>query len=262
MALQSEAPGKPRLSYAEARGSATGQTPVLAIHGNFSSKGWWRELLHDPPPDSRLLVPDLPGFGHSAAGRDFVPSMRLYADALRSFLDDLGVDEAVLLGHSMGGAVAMQLALSEPERFPAMMLLSPAPPQGIDTPDYVYPILKGLRHNRRALRRALKRMMRSRVPGYLEDLVEDARMMHPKGFAGNARLLSQWSLDGNPARYQSPVLVVSGDRDTLVPPSSAESTARAFPGGEHVLLPGVTHSPQIEAPEKVKPLLERFIREP
>ena len=254
----SETPRKPSLIYTEA-GQADG-TPVLAIHGNFSGKNWWRELLYDPPPGSRLLIPDLPGFGESAMGRDFAPSMQLYTEALRVFLDDLGVDEAVLAGHSMGGAVAMQLALSEPGRFPGMMLLSPAPLQGIETPDYMYPLLKGLRHNRRALRRALKRMMRSRVPSYLEDLVEEAQIMHPRGFAGNARMLSNWSLQGEPARYHSPVLVVSGDRDTLVPPSSAESTARAFPGGKQILLSGVTHSPQIEAPEKVKPLLARFMQ--
>jgi len=251
-------PGTPRLSYVEARDGAAG-TPVLLVHGNFSSKLWWRDLLEEPPPGSRLLAPDLPGFGDSPAGRHFVPSMSLYVDALHGFLDSLGVDEAVLVGHSMGGAVAMQLALSDPERFPAMMLLSPAPPGGLQTPDYLYPLLKGLRHDRRALRRALKRMMRSRVPEYVEDLVRDAEKMHPRGFAGNARLLSEWNVDGELSGYHSPVLVVSGDRDTLVPPSSAESTARRFPAGEHVLLPGITHSPQIEASEKVGQLLTSFL---
>lgn len=259
----SQRPSKPGLSYAEAYGSNvshSARTPLLAVHGNFSGKSWWRELLDDPPPDSRLLVPDLPGFGASVAGRDFVPSMHIYTDALRGFLDELGIEEAAIVGHSMGGAVAMQLALEEPERFPSMMLVSPAPIRGLETPEYMYPLLKGLRHNRRALRRALKRMMRSRVPGYLEDLVEEARTMHPKGFAGNARLLSEWSLQGDPSQYRGPVLVVSGDRDTLVPPSSAEDTAHAFPKGEHVLLRGVAHSPQIEAPEKVSPLLQSFLK--
>lgn len=253
-------PGTPRLSYVEAHGGAIGaETPVLLIHGNFSGKNWWRELHHDPPEGSHLLVPDLPGFGDSTADHYFVPCMKLYVDALHGFLDSLNVEEAVLVGHSLGGAIAMQLALSQPERFPGMMLLSPAPPGGLATPDYVYPILKSLRHNRRALRRVLKRMMRGRVPGYLEDLVEEAGKMHPKSFAGNARMLSEWSINGELSDYRSPVLVVSGDRDTLVPPSSAESTARRFPDGEHVLLPGVTHSPQIEAPEKIKPLLTHFL---
>jgi pimeloyl-ACP methyl ester carboxylesterase len=102
-------------------------------------------------------------------------------------------------------------------------------------------------------------MMRSRVPGYVEDLVDEAGKMHPKGFAGNARMLSEWSVDGELHGYHNPVLVVSGDRDTLVPPSSAESTARRFPAGRRALLSGITHSPQIEAPEKVKTLLTNFL---
>lgn len=253
-------PGTPSLSYVEAYGPASAaETPVLLIHGNFSGKSWWRELTEDPPKGSHLLIPDLPGFGDSRAGRHFAPSMKLYVDALHGFLDSLDVERAVLVGHSMGGAVAMQLALSEPERFPGLMLLSPAPPGGLETPDYMYPLLKALRHNRRALRRALKRMMRSRVPGYMEDLVDEAGKMHPKGFAGNARMLSEWSLNGELSEYRNPALVVSGDRDTLVPPSSAEDTSRRFPDGRHVLLSGITHSPQIEAPEKIKPLLANFL---
>lgn len=256
-------PGTPRLSYVEAHGGAFGatvaETPVLLIHGNFSGKNWWRELSQDPPEGAHLLVPDLPGFGDSTAGLYFAPSMKLYVDALHGFLDSLDIEQAVLVGHSLGGAIAMQLALSEPERFPGMMLLSPAPPWGLETPDYMYPILKALRHDRRALRRVLRRMMRSRVPGYLEDLVEEAGKMHPKGFAGNARMLSEWTLNGELSSYRNPVLVVSGDRDTLVPPSSVESTARRFPAGEHVLLSGIAHSPQIEAPEKIKPLLTHFL---
>lgn len=232
---------------------------MLLVHGNFSGKSWWRELYQDPPVGARLLAPDLAGFGDSVAGRDFTPSMELYVEALSSFLDSLNVEETVLVGHSLGGAIAVQLALSEPERFPGMMLLSPAPTGGLETPSYMYPLLKGLRHDRRALRRALKRMMRSQVPGYLEDLVEEAGKMHPKGFAGNARMLSEWSLNGEPSDYRNPVLVVSGDRDTLVPPSSAAATSHLFPAGEHVLLPGITHSPQIEAPEKVKPIFKQFL---
>lgn len=253
-------PETPRLSYDEAHGPGLGaETPVLLVHGNFSGKGWWRELTEDPPEGSHLLVPDMPGFGDSRAGRHFAPSMKLYVDALHGFLDSLDVDRAVLVGHSLGGAIAMQLALSEPERFPGLILLSPAPPSGLETPDYMYPLLKALRHDRRALRRALKRMMRSRVPGYMEELVDEAEKMHPKGFAGNARMLSEWSLNGKLSEYCNPVLVVSGDRDTLVPPSSAEATSRRFPDGRHVLLPGITHSPQIESPEKVKALLTNFL---
>lgn len=80
-------------------------------------------------------------------------------------------------------------------------------------------------------------------------------MMHSSNFSGNARLISDWSVDGRLLRYTNPVLVASGDRDTLVTPSSAEATARAFPIGAYAPIRNVGHSPQIEAPEKVRWLL-------
>ena len=97
--------------------------------------------------------------------------------------------------------------------------------------------------DRRGLRRSLKRMMRTRVPQYLDDLVDEAQKMHPKNFSGNARLLLEWNLDGQSRLYTNPVLVTSGDRDTLVSPSSAEATTRAFPNGAYALLRNVGHSP-------------------
>ena len=182
--------------------------------------------------------------------------MSRYTRGLTGFLDDLGVEKTVLVGHSFGGAVAVEMALANPDRFPAMLLLSPAPLTGLHTPGFVYPLLESYRHDRRGLRRALRRTMRTNVPPYLDDLVSEARMMHPANFSGNARLISNWSLNGESALYKNPVLVASGNRDTLVSPSSAKATARAFPAGSYVSLGSVGHSPQIEAPDLVRSLLD------
>lgn len=244
------------LAYREA---GTGERAVLLVHGNFAGKSWWRELLAGPPAGAHFLAPDLPGFGESQAGPDFTPSISRYADSLAEFLDAAGIEHPILVGHSFGGAVAVQLALSDPDRFPAMLLLGPAPLTGLRTPRYVYPLLESYRHDHRGLRRALRRTMRTRVPPYLDDLVREARMMHPANFTGNARVLSEWKVDGKARYYASPVLVASGERDNLVSPSSARATARAFPAGRYVSLGRVGHSPQIEAPRLVRGLLSRLI---
>lgn len=244
------------MSYLEA-GSGR---PVLLIHGNFAGKSWWRELLEDPPPDTRLIAPDLPGFGESLGGERFSPSISGYARSLDRFLNSLGIGHPVLVGHSFGGAVATELALLTPECFPAMFLLSPAPLDGLYSPRYLEPLLNSYRYDRRGLRRALKRVMRTRVPVYLDELVDEAQKMHPRNFSGNARLLSEWRLNGRTRLYEAPVLVASGNRDTLVPPSSGRATARAFPFGAYASLRGIGHSPQIEAPEAVRDLLEILLQ--
>ncbi len=244
------------LSYLEA---GSGNVPVLLVHGNFAGKLWWRELLGDPLPQTRLIAPDLPGFGESPGGRAFAPSIPFYARALARFLNALGIDRAVLVGHSFGAAVATQLALSEPGRFPGMFLISPAPLTGLDTPDYLYPLLESYRYDRFGLRQALRHTMQTRTPPYLDDLVEEARSMHPANFSGNARLLSEWNVAGRLHRYRNHVLVASGNRDDLVSLSSAKATARAFPLGAYANLGSVGHSPQIEAPHLVRELLSHLL---
>ncbi len=101
--------------------------------------------------------------------------------------------------------------------------------------------------------------MRTRVPPYLEDLVDEARSMHPANFSGNARLLSEWNVAGRLHRYRSHVLVASGNRDDLVSPSSVKATARTFPVGAYGNLGSVGHSPQIEVPHLVRDLLSHLL---
>ena len=245
------------LSYLEA---GDGAAPILLIHGNFAGKLWWSEMLAEPLAGMRLIAPDLPGFGGSHRNGAFRPSIPSYARSLGQFLDEIGVDRALLLGHSFGAAVATELALSDPERFPALFLLAPAPHTGLYTPEYLYPFLEGYRHDRRGLRAALRQTLGSYIPPYFEDLVDEAGLMHPANFSGNARLLSGWNVGARLHRYANPVLVASGEYDNLVPTRSAEASARAFPMGAYANLGSVGHSPQIEAPNMVRDLLSQLLR--
>ena len=245
------------LSYLEA---GDGSAPVLLIHGNFAGKLWWSELLAEPLPGTRLIAPDLPGFGKSRRNGTFRPSIPLYAQSLGRFLDEIGVEQALLLGHSFGGAVATELAISDPERFPALFLLAPAPHTGLYAPEYLYPFLESYRYDRRGLRAALRQNLGTRIPPYFEDLVDEAASMHPANFSGNVRLLSSWNAGSRLRRYGNPVLVASGEYDNLVTTRSAEASARAFPMGAYANLGSVGHSPQIEAPNMVRDLLSQLLR--
>ncbi len=71
------------LSYLEA---GSGHVAVLLVHGNFAGKLWWRELMKEPLLQTRLLAPDLPGFGESLGGWSFAPTIPSYARALTRFL--------------------------------------------------------------------------------------------------------------------------------------------------------------------------------
>src|SRR5690554_2839478 len=85
-----------RIAYLEA---GSGQ-PLIIVHGNYSSRRWYLNQLHDPPEGWRLLALDMPNFGAS----DPLPgeiSIQAYADFVIGFADALGLEQFALLGHSL-----------------------------------------------------------------------------------------------------------------------------------------------------------------
>jgi pimeloyl-ACP methyl ester carboxylesterase len=94
--------------------------------------------------------------------------------------------------------------------------------------------------------------MPSRTPPYFEELVDEAGIMHPASFAGNAQALDDWKAGEKLRCYGGPVKILSGQQDSLTSRLVASETADTFSSASStsvVRLPGVGHSPQIEAPE-------------
>jgi pimeloyl-ACP methyl ester carboxylesterase len=111
-----------------------GGTPVLLVHGNCSSAAYWLPLLRHLPDSLRIVAPDLRGYGASQpAPVDGSRGLRDFADDVAAVLnlpDLLGAGRPVVVGHSMGGGVAMQLAVDRPGRIAALLLESPISPYG------------------------------------------------------------------------------------------------------------------------------------
>jgi pimeloyl-ACP methyl ester carboxylesterase len=103
---------------------------VLLIHGNCSASGFWAPLIRHLPPQWRIVAPDLRGYGDSPAlGIDATRGLRDFADDVAPLLLD-AAGPCVVVGHSMGGGVAMQLLLDHPERIAALVLEAPVSPYG------------------------------------------------------------------------------------------------------------------------------------
>jgi pimeloyl-ACP methyl ester carboxylesterase len=104
--------------------------PVLLIHGNCSSSGYWEPLLRHLPQDWRIVAPDLRGYGASPAlGVDATRGVRDFADDLAPLLAAFD-RKPVVVGHSLGGGVAMQLLLDHPSSIAALVLEAPVSPYG------------------------------------------------------------------------------------------------------------------------------------
>ncbi|MFG1843580.1 alpha/beta fold hydrolase [Micromonospora sp. NPDC049175] len=110
--------------------------PVLLIHGNCSSALFWEPLVRRLPPTLRVVAPDLRGYGDSAtAPVDATRGLRDFADDVAALLDDptlFGATDTrpVVVGHSLGGGVAMALLVDHPHRVGALLLAAPVSPYG------------------------------------------------------------------------------------------------------------------------------------
>ncbi|WP_329103884.1 alpha/beta fold hydrolase [Micromonospora sp. NBC_01699] len=111
-------------------------SPVLLIHGNCSSADFWIPLLRHLPPTLRVVAPDLRGYGTTeTAPLDATRGLRDFSDDVAALLDAPGLfgtpgARPVVVAHSMGAGVAMQLLVDHPDRIRALLLESPLSPYG------------------------------------------------------------------------------------------------------------------------------------
>lgn len=237
--------------------------PVLAVHGNTGSSLWWTRVRE--VPGARLVAPDLPNFGGSdridpseAPGSSDID---LYADYLVAFAEALGLSRPVLVGHSLGGAVAISALVRRPELWAAAVLVDSAPPSGLVTPEAHYAAIERFKTDRALLRSALGAVCPTLDdPAFLDDLTDEALRMNPEAFAGNARALARFDRSGDCGRYSGPVFVVWGRKDAIVTEAMARATAAAFPGGSLQILENVGHSAMVEAPAAFREILVRAVR--
>ncbi|GAB2602198.1 alpha/beta hydrolase [Paractinoplanes abujensis] len=110
-------------------------TPVLLVHGNCSSAGFWAPLIRRLPGGVRVVAPDLRGYGRSeTAPVDATRGLGDFADDVTALLDDRALfprgGPVVVAAHSMGCGVVMQMLISRPDRFSAVLLEAPLSPYG------------------------------------------------------------------------------------------------------------------------------------
>jgi branched-chain amino acid transport system permease protein len=262
-----------------------GPAIVVLVHGNFASTRWWGPLFERLRPGVRMFAPALRGFGRTVAkeaGHD-VPAL---ARDLRDFIDALALPRVHLVGHSLGGAVALELALAAPERVASLALISPAPAEGMGPmregdgalarllrwfPAEVsvsrFALLLTLEMSRwygahrAGLRAALLEMLSGAdLPGpELEALVEDAARVEPSTIVGLYAGLERWNVESRLSELKTPVLLVAGRRDKIVPLPALERMAGQLSSGELVVLDEVGHSPQLERPREFAELFHRFL---
>lgn len=110
------------LSYVD-EGDGDGD-PVVLIHGIPTWGYLWQRWIEELAPTRRVLIPDLLGFGYSEKSDTFDRSIARQAEALDAWLEQLGVERATIVGHDIGGGVALRLATLFPERVSRLCIMN------------------------------------------------------------------------------------------------------------------------------------------
>jgi pimeloyl-ACP methyl ester carboxylesterase len=250
--------GPYRLRYFEAgRGE-----PLLLVHGLGSSAlvEWGRELP-SLAHDYHVYAPDLPGFGRSERSPSAPYGIPMQVEAVRAFLQAVGVPRARVVGISMGGWISARLAIEHPELVERLVLVAPA---GMRPEDSAPVPAEALLPRDEAGVRRLLATVRSRPPALPSFLARDMLRQQlreqwvVRRTLESMRAGNDW-LNGRLGAIRAPVLLLWGTKDVLIPPSYAEPIQAELPGATLVRLEGCGHVVPGDCPEEFARELRPFL---
>jgi pimeloyl-ACP methyl ester carboxylesterase len=260
------------------RVAGSGPTVVL-IHGMINSSRHWEEVALRLANRHRVVAPDLIGHGDSATPRgDY--SLGAHAASIRDLLAVIGVERATIVGHSLGGGVAMQFFYQFPQRTERLALISSG---GLG--HKVSPLLRGaaLPGAATALRLAANRRLVAALQGVGQGLRERgsargvyleavARALRPLQEPGSRRAFLQTlrsvidvhgqHVSARDRLYllgEMPTLIVWGERDRTIPAAHGVEAERAIPHCRYETLSRAAHFPHLEDPEGLATILADFL---
>ncbi len=252
---------------------------LLLLHGIGDSSASWVPLMRPLAEHFTVIAPDMLGHGESAKPRaDY--SVAAYANGMRDLLDVLGIDKATVVGHSLGGGVAAQLAYQHPTRVERLVLVSSG---GVarevspflrmaSTPlaDVVLPFLR-LPPARVVAIAGIEILRRSGTDlgrdaeelGRVLDALPD--MAARGAFSRTLRSVVDWRgqvvtmLDRSYLTEAMAVLLVWGAHDAVIPVTHAHIAHAAMPGSELVLFDEAGHFPHHQDPDRFVEVLLAFV---
>ena len=265
--------------------------PLVLVHGLGSSAAV--EFYYNLEPlaaHHRVFAVDLPGFGGSDKPA-LAYTIELFVKAVRELMASQGLERAAVMGVSMGGRVALGLALDSPEKVERLVLVDAL---GVGTPRRVlaYRILltKGLGElTLRGTARALRRMNPATIrrfwgwylqrPNRVDTIWSDERIANHgtllatpeyraaylsalRSIAGMRQLRDGVVVDDRLAELRMPTLLIWGRHDHIFPASHAEMAKDRIPNGRLEIFDDSGHTPQMEEPDRFNRLVLDFLKEP
>jgi len=239
--------------------------PLVLAHGLNGDCTGWAPVMPEFAKHYRTIAPDVRG--HGGSGKPDIPySIQQFSEDLFELFGKVGIEQAHLLGLSMGGAIAQQFALDHPERIRSLVLVS--------TFSYIDPMAH------EAFLRLKKSLATGGYPAFFDEVIKLA--FTPSFIAANAASIAElkekrikinspiaigrateacmaFNLKEEISRISLPTLVLSGRKDVFTPIHLAEQIHRSIKGSEWKIMEEVGHNLYIERPAQMAPIVLDFL---
>lgn len=248
----------------------TANPPMLLLHGLFGSSSNWGTISRQLADRYHVIVPDLRNHGQSP--HDHEHSYPALVEDLVALMDRLEIASAVLVGHSMGGKVAMQLALTAPERVAGLVVVDMAPISYAHNFNLVLQAFDAVNLDVVRNRADADRAMASLVPEpgvrafLLQNLVKG-----PDGWGWRLNLAAlrdaqgailAFPLHASTSAFTGPTVFIHGELSDYVKPAYEAEIARLFPRAALCRVAGAGHWVYAERPDSFMNCLESFLADP
>ncbi|SIT45140.1 Alpha/beta hydrolase fold protein [Paraburkholderia piptadeniae] len=254
------------IGYREAGAARVGTLPLVLLHGIGSGAASWVQQFEALGTARRVLAWDAPGYGESTCVASPSPQAHEYASALNEWLDALGIERCVVVGHSLGAIIAGSFAAARAQRIAGLLLISPAAgyaaaPEDVRTSkrDSRLAMLAELGPQGLADKRSANMLSPHADEASREWVRWNMSRIVPQGYAQATHLLANADLASDVAKYTGRVAVAVGAEDAITPPSSCERIAQAARTRLQVI-PRAGHAGYIEASAAYSALIDAFCR--
>jgi 3-oxoadipate enol-lactonase len=240
--------------------------PLILIHGLADDHRAWRRALPDLLLRHRVLMYDLRGHGETSLGRPDGTLTQLGAD-LASLMEAIGVDKADVAGFSLGGTIAMRMAIDHPEKVERLVLVATSSRVGRTAADWYRKRVEMVEQEDPELRATLDRDtgdVYAQAPSELDEglLIRRQSTADPRGY-GNAcaamAALNAAPLDPELGRISAPTLIVASELDRHCPPKAAEIIAAGIKGSRMEVMAGAGHPIPVEKPRELAGSMNAFL---
>ena len=243
------------LYYAQFDEGHKDEPPVILIHGAGSNHLVWPAEIRRLS-GQRVMAVDLPGHGRSDGKAQ--QSISAYANHLFEFLADLGLYQAVFVGHSMGGAIALELAVRHPSHVAGLGLISTGAYLGID-PAFLENLSNPVTVPNALHNFKNKAFGPQTRPALVERCMQTLKETRSSILYGDWRACAEFDLREMVTRIEAPAWVIAGSDDQVTPIAYAHFLAGRIPAARLQIIPGAGHMVILEQPALVAQGLQQFL---